>query len=153
MSRRPHQRECLNTRVESQGEAAELAAATIVAGVSPTSTTSPATNAHVSSTRRPPVNVATESISSNYRLARKNSMVVSRPSLRAIVGSQPSVAFARLMSGWRRMGSSCGNGKYSMAELVPVFSMTNCANSPRTPKGHLFMCNFYTSPSFLFSER
>ena len=46
-------------------------------------------------------------------------MVRARPSVNGMVGSQPRVALARVMSGWRRTGSSCGSGRYSIAESDP----------------------------------
>ena len=45
-----------------------------------------------------------------YLNPRKYAIVLVRPSRIGIFGSQPSVRFAKVISGFRRTGSSCGRG-------------------------------------------
>ena len=70
---------------------------------------------------------------------RKKSTVWARPSRSGIVGSQPSVALARVMSGRRRTGSSCGSGWKTISDVEPASSLTIVAssrivNSPGLPR-------------------
>src|ERR671918_798836 len=52
--------------------------------------------------------------------ALKYSMVSISPARNSTVGSQPQSCLARAMSGWRRLGSSCGSGREMTLLRLPV---------------------------------
>src|SRR5437667_10164511 len=60
---------------------------------------------------------------------RKYSMVRCSPSSSGTRGSQPRVARARAMSGWRTLGSSTGSGHSTIRLLLPVSASTRSASS------------------------
>src|SRR5512137_2561159 len=54
---------------------------------------------------------------------RKYSIVTLKPSSTSTFGCQPSFCFASVMSGWRWVGSSDGNGFRTIFEREPVMAM------------------------------
>ena len=56
------------------------------------------------------------------RSSRYQACVRSRPSRSSIFGSQPSSSRARVMSGWRRVGSPIGSGSNTSSDVEPATS-------------------------------
>src|SRR6185503_3064125 len=58
----------------------------------------------------------------------KNSIVFLRPASRSTFGSQPRIARARPISGWRTLGSSSGSGRKTISLRDPVSALMRSAN-------------------------
>src|SRR5437773_9844642 len=79
-----------------------------------------------------PISVHDEGCWQDYVLiftdSLKYSIVFLIPCTKSTRGSQPRTSFAREISGCRTLGSSTGNGLYSMADFVRVMRMISSAN-------------------------